>query len=185
MDLRQLEILKAVAETGRSPAPAAACTSRNRPFPPDPAARGRAERAALLAHQAQGQDHAGRRSVAAAGHPRLRRHPRDHRAAERDAAEVERHDPAGGRDDGLDLRLSGAAEGVSAPASGRGREGDDRAGRSPGPAPAGGHGGSGAADVAGERAGPDHAARDARGTAAGDLPGAPADAEEGDRDRRI
>ena len=127
MDLRQLEILRAVAEsgsfTGRRAAPARVAIGGQ---PADPAARSGAERAAVLAHQAQGADHADRRGAAAARDPRVPGHQGDDRQHHRDAGEAHRQRASRRRHDRVAVRLPGAAEGVQAAASRGGRAGDHR-----------------------------------------------------------
>ena len=98
--------------------------------PADSAARGRAEREHFSANRAEGAHYTGGRVAGAAEPSRVRRHQGDGHRHRRQPAGAERHDSAGGRHDGVHVRVSDAAAGVSAPAFARRSEAHHRDRRS-------------------------------------------------------
>ncbi len=179
MDLRQLEILRAVAQSG-------SFTSAGEQLHLSQSAVSRQillleeELNEQLFLQAGAQDshHAGGNDAPRAQRADVRRPRADARGHPRHAAVGQGHAQAGRRDDGLPVRVSAAPEGVPEGAPERRGEADAGRDAAPHPAAAVGHGRPRAADAAGRRPGADERAGDARRAAARDGAAAPAGAEE-------
>ena len=131
MDLRQLEIVQAVAETG-------SFTGAGRKLHVSQSAISRQillledelNESIFLRVGREGAHHAGGRVAGAAEPSRVRRHQGNRHRHRRQPAGAERHDSARGRHDGVHVRVSDAAAGISAPAFARRGEAHHRTRRS-------------------------------------------------------